>query len=57
MAITNRLPEVTVEYDKNGKRVTKHFACAFEARRFYASKLKAGKNPSVVGPSRKGADQ
>jgi hypothetical protein len=47
MAISNRLPPVAVEYDARGKRVTRQFANAFEARRFYAAKARAGKNPKV----------
>jgi hypothetical protein len=47
MPISNRLPPVAVEYDSKGQRVTKQFTNAFEARRFYAAKLKAGKRPIV----------
>lgn len=39
---------VGVEYDAKGKRVTKVFADAYAARRFYGAKLKAGANPKVV---------
>jgi len=42
---------VTVEYTARGRRVTKTFADAYAARRFYAAKFKAGANPRVVkGP-------
>src|SRR5690349_20257714 len=47
MAISNRLPPVRVEYDRNGSRVSKQFANAFEARRFYVAKAKQGRNPTV----------
>ena len=47
MSISGRMPAVRVEYDRHGKRVTKHFVDAYEARRFYAAKFKAGKNPIV----------
>jgi hypothetical protein len=43
---------VDVEYDTPDGRVTKHFDEAFEARRFYTAKDKAGKNPKVLNPSR-----
>lgn len=48
-AISTRMPAVEVEYDARGKRVTKHFADANEAKRFFAAKDKAGKNPKVIG--------
>jgi hypothetical protein len=49
-AISNRLPAVDVEYDgAKGKRLTKHFDDANAAKRFYATKDKAGKNPKVIG--------
>lgn len=41
-------PSVDVEYDVRRARARKHFADAHAARRFYASKLRAGKNPRVV---------
>ena len=47
MIISNRMPLVWVEYDCRGERKSKHFDDAHEARRFYAAKLKAGKNPKV----------
>ena len=49
-AISNRLPAVTVEYDwrNTGKRVTKEFEDANAAKKFYAKKLKDGKNPKLV---------
>lgn len=40
---------VFVEYDCHGGRRTKKFLDAYEARRFYASKFKSGKNPKVKG--------
>ena len=46
-AISNRMPGVNIEYDCRGKRVEKHFDDAYEARRFFAEKLKLGKNPKV----------
>lgn len=39
---------VTVAYDCRGTRTTKTFTDAYEARRFYVSKYRAGKNPKVV---------
>lgn len=39
---------VTVEYDSRGQRVRKVLPDSWSARRFYAAKLKAGKNPAVV---------
>lgn len=39
---------VTVEYDSRGQRVRKTLPNAYAARRFYAAKLKAGRNPAVV---------
>lgn len=47
MTISNRLPPVAVEYDGPKGRETKVFADAFKARRFFARKLKEGKNPQV----------
>ena len=47
VAISARMPSVVVEYDCRGKRVEKLFECPYEARRFYAAKLKDGKNPRV----------
>jgi hypothetical protein len=45
----NRKPlPVTVEYDKRGKRVSRTFADAYAARRFFSAKAKAGKRPRVV---------
>lgn len=40
-------PEVAVEYDCRGKRVSKTFKCCFAARRFYVAKSKANRNPAV----------
>jgi hypothetical protein len=37
-AISNRFPPVTIEYDKNRKRVTKEFANPHDAKRFYVKK-------------------
>lgn len=48
-AISTRLPAVDVEYDARGARAVKHFEDANEAKRFYAAKDKAGKNPKVIG--------
>jgi hypothetical protein len=45
---TGELPVVVIEYDKYGKRVQKHFEDAYEARRFYLAKHKAGKRPNVL---------
>jgi DNA invertase Pin-like site-specific DNA recombinase len=44
-------PVVAVEYDVPQGRRKKLFSDAYEARRFYAAKLKAGKNPVVRKPS------
>lgn len=41
-----------VEYDSRGKRVRKSLPDAYTARRFYATKLKAGKRPKLIAPSR-----
>jgi hypothetical protein len=38
---------IIVEYDARGIRQSRTFTNHYEARRFYASKLKQGKNPSV----------
>jgi hypothetical protein len=43
-------PPVVVEYDCRGKRVSKRFADAYEARRFYAAKLRQGNRPAVKRP-------
>ena len=45
--ISDRTPPVSVEYDSRGKRATKTFDDANVAKRFYAAKLKDGKNPAV----------
>ena len=49
-AISNRLPEVNVEYDfgSKGQRRTKQFDDANAAKVFYEKKETAGKNPKVV---------
>lgn len=56
MAISNRLPAIDVEYDKNSKRATKHFSDAYKARRFYVAKLNAGKNPVLTKPKGNATD-
>ena len=38
---------VAIEYDARGKRVRKLFTDHYQARRFYAAKDKAGRNPKV----------
>lgn len=43
-----QIVRVVIEYDRLGKRVRKEFADNFQARAFFAAKLKAGKNPRVV---------
>lgn len=53
-AISTRLPEVTIEYDCRGHRVTRHFVNAWEGRSFYVAKSKAGKNPKVVKEEKDG---
>lgn len=40
-------PRVAVEYTSRGRRVEKVFDDAFEARRFYCAKSKAGACPAV----------
>lgn len=52
MAISTRQPEVTVEYDCRGKRTTKHFTDAHQAKRFYTTKERAGKRPKLVAPTK-----
>lgn len=39
---------VVIEYDSRGRRVTKTFTNAYEARRFWISKDRQGRNPHVV---------
>lgn len=39
---------VTVEYTARGKRVRKTLPDSWAARRFYAVKLNAGKEPKIV---------
>ena len=46
-SISNRMPPVVVEYDCRGERKSKRFSDPYEARRFYAAKFKANKNPMV----------
>jgi hypothetical protein len=50
-SISDRLPPVAVEYDAPCGRRCKYFEDAFEARRFYVAKDKAGKKPVVRNPS------
>ncbi len=50
-SLSQQMPAVVVEYTSNGKRVQKYFANAYEARRFYAAKLKASKDPKVLKPA------
>lgn len=38
---------IEVEYDSRGERVSKIFKDLYEARRFYAGKVRQGKNPKV----------
>lgn len=49
------MPGVGVEYDCRGERAVKHFDDPYQARRFYGQKLKAGRNPKVVGEAKAGA--
>lgn len=46
--INTPAPTVAVAYDSCGQRQVKQFANAYEARRFYANKAKAGKRPAVT---------
>lgn len=46
-AISGRSPAIRVVYDARGERREKMFANPYEARRFYAVKLNAGRNPEV----------
>jgi hypothetical protein len=46
-AISSRIPPVAVEFDSRGRRARKVFINPSKARRFYAQKLSAGKNPAV----------
>ena len=43
---------VFVEYDCLGSRKQKRFDCVYKARRFYAAKYKAGKNPKITKAER-----
>ena len=47
-AISDRMPAVTIEYSCRNKRATKDFEDANEAKKFYAAKEKAGRNPKVL---------
>jgi hypothetical protein len=48
--ISTRMPPVAIEYDygTKGERRTKHFEDANKAKRFFAAKDRAGKNPTVL---------
>lgn len=39
--------KVTIEYDCRNKRNSKTFDDVYAGRRFYTSKFKAGKNPTI----------
>jgi hypothetical protein len=39
--------KIVIEYDSRGQRESKAFTDHYKARRFYASKFKQGKNPTV----------
>lgn len=52
-AISARSPAVDIEYDCRGTRIRKHFADAHSAKRFFTTKFKLGRNPSVVNPAKK----
>jgi hypothetical protein len=47
MSISNRSPAVVIEYDGRKKRERKTFTDPYAARRFYAAKLNANKNPTL----------
>ena len=51
-AISGRFPPVVIVYTCRGKRVSKRFDNPYVAKRFYAAKLKDGKNPEVKAVSR-----
>lgn len=55
-AISGRTPAVVIEYTSYGKRVRKLFEDAFEARRFYAYKFRAGAEPKVLNPDKVSKD-
>ena len=46
--VSTRLPAVVVEYDVRGGRKQKRFENAYEARRFFVVKDRAGKNPKLT---------
>ena len=46
-AISTRQPQIIVIYDRGKQRAEKLFDDAYLARRFYAAKLKANKNPKL----------
>lgn len=48
-AISDRMPALVIDYDCRGKRISKEFQDAYLARRFYARKLKDGRNPKIRG--------
>ena len=58
LAKSHQIVTVRVEYDaRNGERVVKEFTgdtSVSASRSFYRAKLRAGKNPRVVGASRVG---
>lgn len=56
MAISDRLPAVTIEYDANDARRTKTFLDAHAGKRFFIAKDKAGKQPRIVPPAEVPAD-
>ncbi len=41
-------PTISIEYDCRGQRKVKTFACPYEARRFYTTKARQGKNPKII---------
>ena len=43
-------PRIAVEYDGRKGRDVRTFKDLYAARRFYAAKYRAGKNPKVVSP-------
>lgn len=47
-------PRVCVEYDTTRGRERKYFDSPYDARRFYAMKLKNGKRPAVRRPHSQG---
>lgn len=45
--ISNRMPQITVEYDGKNGRSSKTFSDIAQARSFYTAMLKANKNPTL----------